>query len=236
MVPEYFITPEGYHAYKYARAAITADAVIFGFDGSKLQVLLIRRKEAPYAECWALPGGFMHMNETIEECAKRELQEETGLVSPYMKQLGVFSAVDRDPRNRVVTVAFYALVKMQSVRGGSDAKEARWCPIDEMPSLAFDHKEILGAALERLRQDLHFNPVGFELLPEKFSIPQLQRLYEAILEMHFDRRNFQKKILSTGIITALEEKAPSTRYRASTLYRFDEEQYTLMKLNFRLEF
>lgn len=237
MTPDYIKTPEGY-AYKYPRAAMTADAVIFGFDGYELQVLLIQRGIEPYKGRWAFPGGFMRMDETIEECAVRELHEETGLLSPYMQQLGIFSDVDRDPRGRIVTTAFYALVKMESVVGQDDAMDARWFPLSAVPALAFDHDHILRVALKRLREDLHFRPIGFELLPQKFSIPQLQRLYEALLEIHFDRRNFQKKMLATGILIELGEKDPTARHRAGTLYSFNKEQYDKMKRDgtLRLEF
>lgn len=237
MTPDYIKTAEGY-AYKYPRAAMTTDAVIFGFDGQELQLLLVQRGIEPYKGRWAFPGGFMRMDETIEECAVRELQEETGLLSPYMQQLGIFSDVNRDPRGRVVTTAFYALVKMADVVGQDDAMDARWFPLSAVPTLAFDHDRILRVALQRLREDLHFRPLGFELLPEKFSIPQLQRLYEAILEMHFDRRNFQKKILATGILNDLGEKDETARHRASTLYSFNKEQYDKMKRDgtLRLEF
>ena len=237
MTPDYIKTPEGY-AYEYPRAAMTADAVIFGFDGYELQVLLIQRGIEPYKGRWAFPGGFMRMDETIEECAVRELYEETGLHSPYMQQLGVFSDVNRDPRGRIVTTAFYALVKMESVVGQDDAMDACWFPISAVPTLAFDHDRILRVALKRLREDLHFRPIGFELLPQKFSIPQLQRLYEAMLDVHFDRRNFQKKMLATGILIELGEKDLSARHRAGMLYSFNKEQYDKMKRDgtLRLEF
>lgn len=253
MMQDYIKTPEGY-AYEYPRAAMTADAVIFGFDGLELRVLLVKRGVDPFRGAWALPGGFMRMDETIDECAKRELREETGLVISQLQQLGVFSSLNRDPRGRIVTTAFYALVKMEAVRGMDDAIDAGWFSIsdlvkeglDEMgrkkkivvAELAFDHAEILLAALERLREDLHFRPVGFELLPEKFSIPQLQRLYEAILEIYFDRRNFHKKMLATGILIDLGEKDPNARHRAGALFSFNEAQYVRMKREgtLRLEF
>lgn len=244
MIQDFVKTANGYE-YGYPRAAITADAVIFGFDGLKLRVLLIKRGVEPYVGKWALPGGFMRMEETIDECAKRELKEETGLDVPYLQQLGVFSAVDRDPRYRVVTVAFYALAKVEPVRGMDDAMEADWFALDEvieevrdefgrrkmrvLVDLAFDHAEILVAALERLRQDLHFEPVGFRLLPEKFSIPQVQRLYESILNVSFDRRNFHKKILTTGILIDLDEKDIYAKHRAGSLYRFNMVEYYKMK-------
>ena len=251
MIHDYVKTENGYE-YGYPRAAMTADVVIFGFDGQGLRVLLVKRGEEPYLGQWALPGGFLRMEETIEECARRELREETGLSVMNLQQLGVFSAVDRDPRYRVVTVAFYALANVAAVRGMDDAMDAAWFALEDIVAerydergrkkievlmdLAFDHKDILKAALVRLRQDLHFHPVGFDLLPEKFSIPQLQRLYEAILSVSFDRRNFHKKILTTGILIDLGEKDAYAKHRAGSLYRFDEEQYVRMKSDGTLRF
>lgn len=231
-------TADGWYSYEYPRAAMTADAVIFGFDGQDLQVLLVERGVEPYKGCWAFPGGFLKMTETIEECARRELMEETGLESGYMEQLGVFSDVERDPRGRVITTAFYALVRMTEVKGGDDAAEARWFRIKDVPRLAFDHDRILRVAVQRLREDLHFRPIGFELLPERFSIPQLQRLYESILDIRFDRRNFQKKMLSTGILVDTGEKDEAAKHRAGMLYEFNKEQYDAMKRDgsMRLEF
>ena len=164
--------------------------------------------------------------------------EETGLESGYMEQLGVFSDVARDPRGRVITTAFYALVRMTEVKGGDDAAEARWFRIKDVPRLAFDHDRILRVAVQRLREDLHFRPIGFELLPERFSIPQLQRLYESILDIRFDRRNFQKKMLSTGILVDTGEKDEAAKHRAGMLYEFNKEQYDAMKRDgsMRLEF
>ena len=140
------------------------------------------------------------MNETAEQGALRELREETALKPSSIGQLGVFSGIDRDPRERVITIAWYALVKPSEVMGGDDADEAAWFPVDDIPPLAFDHGKILRSALERLRRDIHFQPVGFNLLDDEFTIPDLQRLYEAILGVEFDRRNFQRKILASGIL------------------------------------
>lgn len=237
---DYFITEhEKYKfAYEYRRPAATADNVIFGFDGQDLKILLIKRGEEPYKDFWALPGGFLQMGETIEECARRELQEETGLAEVYAEHFGVFSDVNRDPRGRVVTVAFFALVRTMAVRGGDDAAEARWFGLKEAPRLAFDHDMILRSAQEKLRESLHFRPIGFELLGEKFSIAQLQRLYEAILNVHFDRRNFTKKMLSTEILIDLNEKDNSALGRPANLYSFNLEKYQELKSNnsFKLEF
>jgi 8-oxo-dGTP diphosphatase len=191
--------------YKYEHMAVTTDCVIFTFDDRQLKVLLVRRGGEPYKGQWAFPGGFLQTEETAEQGALRELREETSLEPSAISQLGVFSDVHRDPRERVITIAFYALVKPSAVEGGDDADEADWFPTDKLPPLAFDHGKIFAAAMERLRRDIHFQPVGFDLLDEEFTLPDLQRLYEAILGKEFDRRNFQRKILASGI---LDEAAP----------------------------
>lgn len=191
--------------YKYEHMAVTVDCVIITFEERKLKVLLVRRGGDPYKGMWAFPGGFLRTNETAEAGALRELREETSLTpSSPIVQLGVFSDVDRDPRERVITIAWYALVKPSEVVGGDDADEAAWFPVDELPPLAFDHGKIFQEAMEKLRRDIHFQPVGFELLDETFSIPDLQALYEAILGVKFDRRNFQRKILASGILDEVE--------------------------------
>lgn len=191
--------PLPYH-YKYEHMAVTTDCVIFSFDGRDLNVLLVLRGGEPYKGHWAFPGGFLQCSETAEQGALRELKEETALTPSCIEQLGAFTSVNRDPRERVITIAFFALVKHSDVAGGDDAEQARWFPVKDLPELAFDHKEIFDTALERLRRDIHFEPVGFELMDEVFTLPDLQRLYEAILGVKFDRRNFQKKILSLGIL------------------------------------
>ena len=191
--------------YKYPRPAVTTDCVIFGFDGHDLMVLLIERGADPYKGMWAFPGGFLRMDETLEECALRELKEETSLQPGMVEQFHAFSSVHRDPRERVITVAFYALVKMAEVRGGDDANDARWFKVADVPPLAFDHDYILRVAMKQLRESILLNPQGFELLGDVFSVPQLQRLYEAILGVQFDRRNFYRKIMQLGILDPVEE-------------------------------
>ena len=195
--------------YKYEHMAVTTDCVIFTYEDWKLKVLLVRRGGEPFKGQWAFPGGFLGMDETAEEGALRELREETALVPSAIGQLGVFSDVDRDPRERVITIAWYALVKPAEVSGGDDADEAAWFPVDALPPLAFDHRKIFEEAMERLRRDIHFQPVGFDLLDDEFTIPDLQRLYETILGVKFDRRNFQRKLLSTGILEEADDDAPS---------------------------
>ena len=228
---------ENMYCYKYPHPAVTTDCVIFGFDGERLQVLLVERGIEPYKGKWAFPGGFLKMDETAEEGALRELREETGLERAYIQQFHTFSDPHRDPRERVITIAYYALVKIQEVHGGDDAASARWFPLSEIPSLAFDHDYILRMATQRLREEIHFQPVGFELLPEKFTIKELQALYEAILGISFDRRNFAKKMLHLEILTELDETVWPTSKREAKLYRFNPDKYEELKQKcFKLEF
>ena len=228
---------ENKYCYKYPHPAVTTDCVIFGFNGERLQVLLIERGIEPYKGHWAFPGGFLKMDETAEEGAKRELKEETGLADAYIQQLHTFSNPDRDPRERVITIAYYALVKIQEVKGGDDAASARWFPLDDIPPLAFDHDYILRMATQRLREQIHFQPIGFELLPEKFTIKELQSLYEAILGINFDRRNFAKKMLHLEILTELDETVWPTPKREARLYKFNADKYEeLKRKGFRIEF
>ncbi len=193
------------YTYEYPHPAVATDCVVFGFNGKNLEILLIERGIEPYKGMWAFPGGFMKMDETAEVCALRELKEETGLDIHILKQLGAFSGVHRDPRERVVSVAFYALVRPSDVAGGDDARKARWFAINEVPQLAFDHDYILRKAMQQLRKDIHFEPIGFELLETSFTMADLQRLYEAILGVHFDRRNFEKKMLQTCILQSYDD-------------------------------
>ena len=169
-----------YH-YKYPHPSVTTDCVIFGFDGTRLNVLLIERGNDPYKGCWAFPGGFLNMDESALEGAKRELYEETGLRDAYIHQFHAFSAPDRDPRERVISIAYFALVRLTDVKAGDDAAKAQWFPLDEIPPLAFDHDKMLREALKAHRRMIHFEPIGVELLPENFTKTQLQSLYEAIL-------------------------------------------------------
>ncbi len=212
---------------RYPRPSLTVDCVVFGLDEEGLKVMLIQRGREPFAGRWALPGGFVSMDETLDEAARRELEEETGIDELYLEQLYSFGAVDRDPRGRVVTVAYYALVNLseQRVRASSDARCAGWFSASEPPELAFDHDRILSTALERLRGKLRYEPVGFELLPRKFTLTQLQGLYEKILERPLDKRNFRKKVLGSGLIVELGETEQDVAHRAARLHRFDRSRY-----------
>lgn len=177
------------------------------------------------------------MNESAEEGALRELQEETGLTGAYIEQFYTFSDPKRDPRERVITIAYYALVRIQEVKGGDDAAKAQWFALDEVPQLAFDHDLILRRALKRLRERIHFEPIGFELLPDKFTMKELQTLYEAILEMKFDRRNFAKKMLHFDLLNQLDETVWPTAKREANLFSFNKENYEeFKKKGFQLEF
>ena len=225
-----------YH-YKYPHPSVTTDCVIFGFDGTRMKVLLVQRGVEPYKGRWAFPGGFLQMDESAEEGALRELREETGLSGAFIRQFHTFSAPDRDPRERVITIAFYALVRIEEVTGGDDAADARWFALDEVPQLAFDHDQILRTAEQALRQQIHFEPVGFELLPEKFTLRELQNLYEAILGVRFDKRNFSNKINRLGLLEPLDEKVNPSRKKEATLFRFNKTKYDELKQKgFRLEF
>ena len=177
------------------------------------------------------------MDETAEGCAKRELEEETGLKNASVEQFYTFSDVNRDPRERVITVAHYALVKLSEVKGGDDATSAKWFDLETIPSLAFDHDRILRMALSRLKERICFEPIGFELLPELFTMTELQNLYEAILEVKFDRRNFYNKMLKLGILTEAVPRPANASRRTPSKYRFNAGKYTELKQKgFRLEF
>lgn len=225
------------YCYKYPHPSVTTDCVIFGFDGSKLKVLLIERGIEPYKGRWAFPGGFLNMEESAEEGALRELQEETGLTGAYIEQFHTFTDPKRDPRERVITIAYYALVRIQDVKGGDDAAKAQWFALDEIPQLAFDHDMILSMAQSRLRERIHFQPIGFELMPEKFTMKDLQELYEAILGVRFERSNFAKKMLHYELVEQLEETVWPTPKREARLYRFNKKNYEeFKKKGFQLEF
>ena len=225
------------YQYKYPHPNVTTDCVIFGFDGKKLNVLLVERGIEPFKGQWAFPGGFLKMDESAEEGALRELREETGLKEAYIRQFYTFSAPNRDPRERVVTIAYYALVKMQEVKGGDDAAKAEWFALDEVPELAFDHELILRKAIKELRKQIHFEPIGFELLPAKFTIKELQLLYEAILNVKFDRRNFYNKMKHLGILTQLDETVFNSPKKESFLFKFNNKKYEELKQKgFRQEF
>lgn len=226
------------HTYQYPRAALTVDCVVFGYDEGELKVLLIQRALDPFKNRWALPGGFVRVEETLDEAARRELGEEAGLKNVFLEQLYTFGALDRDPRERVVSVAYYALVKLSDHRAkaATDAANAEWFPMSKTPRLAFDHADILATALARLKGKVRYQPIGFELLPPKFTLSQLQHLYETVLEADLDKRNFRKKVLDFGLLVPLKETLMAGRHRPAQLFRFDADKYEkLRKRGFNFE-
>lgn len=229
---------KGKYCYEYPRPALTTDCIIFGFDNYDLKILLIERAHEPYKNKWALPGGFVNMDEKTEDGALRELYEETGLKNVFIEQLYTFSDVDRDPRGRVVSVAYFALIKLEdySIHAGDDASQAEWFSVNDLPELAFDHDMIIEVAKERLSGKIRYQPIGFELLPPMFTLTQLQNLYEVILQRELDKRNFRKKILKMDLLIPLEEKQKNVRHKAARYYKFDKEKYEeLTKKGFNFE-
>ena len=221
--------------YPYPRAALTVDCVVFGFDDGALKILLIRRGIEPFKNRWALPGGFVQPDETLDAAARRELQEETGLRDVYQEQLYTFGEIERDPRERVISVAYFALVRRADhlPAAATDAAEAAWFEVENVPALSFDHAVILKMALERLRGKIRWQPIGFELLPKKFTLSQFQALYEAILGRELDKRNFRKKLLTLDLLVALEETTTAGSRRPAQLFRFDQRKYkTLTRKGF----
>ncbi|MDQ8202344.1 NUDIX domain-containing protein [Pelagicoccus sp. SDUM812003] len=219
------------YTYDYPRPALTVDAVIFGLDEDELKILLIQRAGEPFKGSWAFPGGFVEMDETTEEAVQRELEEETGIKDVFLEQLYTFSGVQRDPRERVVSVAYFGLVKPSGLRmaAASDAQDVRWFAIDQIPDLAFDHREILQVALKRLRGKIRYEPIGFELLPPEFTMSQLLRLYSNALGKPVDKRNFIRKIKKFGILNELPKKRRDGAHRPATLYSFNGEKYRQLK-------
>lgn len=238
-------------AYEYPHPAVTADCVVFGYDGKEVKVLLVRRgqekeasKSAHVGE-WALPGGFLKMlpeheaDITIRHTAARELKEETGLTLPVedLREVGAYSEKNRDPRERVITIAHYALVKLSDVKANTDADKAEWFSWGDVPHLAFDHDKILRDAFICLKKAIHFEPVGFELLPDVFTLPQLQNLYESILGVHFDRRNFANKMKHFGMLLEVDDGTARHGTRTPIKYKFDKDNYDRLKQSgFQLEF
>jgi 8-oxo-dGTP diphosphatase len=208
---------------------VTVDIVIFTIHSGKLNVLLVKRGIPPFKGYAALPGGFVRDPESLEQAAERELREETGVVDVYLEQLYSFGDANRDPRGRIITVAYYALIAAdRTLLAGGDAAGAQWYPIKNLPELAFDHKSILEYALERLRNKLEYTTVGFQLLPAKFTLPELQEVYEAILDKPLDKRNFRRKIELLKILKPLSEFR-STGRKPARLYRFIATRFEKLK-------
>ena len=210
---------------------VTVDVVIFALRDWELQVLLIERSLPPFEGRWALPGGFVREGESLEAAARRELGEETGVRNVYLEQLYTFGDPDRDPRGRVITVAYYALLTGDAVPlvAGTDAGAAMWMPARKHPPLAFDHERILNNALDRLSNKLEYTTVGFQLLPKKFTLSQLQRVYEAVLGRQLDKRNFRRKIALLGVLKALDEWVRDGPSRPAQLHRFSAKRFERLR-------
>lgn len=209
---------------------VTVDIVIFTLRRASLQVLLVKRGVPPFEGQYAIPGGFLREGESLEEAALRELYEETGVRNVFLEQLYTFGDPARDPRGRVITVAYYALMGSGklSLQAGADAAEARWFPTQQLPHLAFDHKAIIEYAVERLRNKVEYTTVGFQLLPEKFTLGELQGVYEAILGRRLDKRNFRRKIAILGILKPLREWQ-DTGHKPAQLFRFAAKRFERLK-------
>jgi len=235
------------YTYDHPRPAVTTDVIVFTFQSEELRVLLVQRRRKPFVDAWALPGGFVEMDETLEDAAQRELTEETNVRDIYLEQLYTFGDPGRDPRGRVISVAYMALLSLdqaaaQAVRAGDDAGDARWWNVYAPPPLAFDHDRILDYALQRLRWKLEWTALGFLLLPEEFTLSELQKVYETVLDQPLDKRNFRRKMLSA---TTQDDDCPSTAvleetgnyregdHRPAKLYRFSARAIELEQVRRR---
>ncbi len=209
------------------KPAVTVDMIVFTIKEDKLLVLLVKRKIEPFKDMWAIPGGFVKTKESLEDAAKRELEEETGVKDVYLEQLYTFGEPKRDPRGRVITVAYFALVNSEKIKlkADTDAAAAEWFMINKLPELAFDHDKILDYAIKRLRWKLEYTTVAFSLLPEKFTLSQLQKIYEIVFNQKFDKRNFRKKIKELGILKELNETRMGGAHRPALLYSFRSRTY-----------
>jgi 8-oxo-dGTP diphosphatase len=212
-----------YDPARYERPSVTVDVVILTVRDRRIEVLLVKRRHWPDEGMWAIPGGFVAMQESLEDAARRELEEETGVRDVYIEQLYTFGDPGRDPRGRVITVVYYALISADElqVRAADDAADAGWFAAYHLPPLAFDHEKILAYTLQRLRGKLEYTAIGFQLLPEEFTLRELQEVYEAILNRRLDKSNFRKKVLSTGILEQTLDVRKVGQHRPAALYRFN---------------
>lgn len=220
---------------------VAVDAIVFGYSKTDgVSVLLIQRKYEPFKNSWAIPGGFVLEDESLEDAVRRELLEETGVELNYLEQLYTFGDPGRDPRQRIIAIAYFGLVKAsqyQELKASTDAENAKWFGIRKIPPLAFDHKQILSVAIERLRAKVRYQPIGFELLDKKFPFSDLEKLYTALLDRDINRRNFSKKILSFGFLEETGELSKSeSKGRPSKIYQFNQKRYReLLKEGFHFE-
>lgn len=210
---------------------LSVDAVVFGYEAGKISIILIKRKYEPFKGKWAIPGGFVLKDESLETAVERELEEETGITINYLEQLYTFGALDRDPRGRVVSVAYFGLVRPNTFKiiAATDAEQVQWFPINNLPDLSFDHQTILNAAIKRLQAKITYEPIGFELLDAKFPFSDLEKLYTTLLGRAVDRRNFRKKIIGLNILDELDEKVSKGSGRPANLFQFNEKRYFHLK-------
>ena len=210
---------------------LSVDAVVFGYEEGNISVLLIKRKYEPFKGKWAIPGGFVENEESLENAVERELFEETGVKINYLEQLYTFGKPKRDPRGRVVTVAYFGLVRPNAfiISASTDAEQVQWFHINELPKLSFDHKEIINTAIERLQAKITYEPIGFELLDKKFPFSDLEKIYTTLLGRGIDRRNFRKKIKSINVLDELDEKTSKGSGRPANLFQFNKKRYFQLK-------
>ncbi|KKT86189.1 MAG: NUDIX hydrolase [Candidatus Collierbacteria bacterium GW2011_GWA2_44_99] len=217
---------KGYDVTKYDRPSLAVDVLLFTIDSDHLKILLVRRKDEPFKDSWSLPGGFVKMNESLDEAAVRELEEESGVKNVYLEQLYTFGSPKRDPRTRVISVTYMALVTKShwSLRASGDVYQAEFFPIADLPKLAFDHQDIFLYGLERLRSKLGYTNISFGLLPDHFTLTDLQNVYEVILNKSLDKRNFRKKMLSIDLLLPVGVKSSGGAHRPAELYRFKKKE------------
>jgi len=210
---------------------LSVDAVVFGYEEGNISVLLIKRKYNPFKGKWAIPGGFVENNESLEDAVERELFEETGIKINYLEQLYTFGKPDRDPRGRVVSIAYFGLVRPNAFKiyASTDAEQVQWFNVNELPKLSFDHKKILNTAIERLQSKITYEPIGFELLDKKFPFSDLEKLYTTLLGREIDRRNFRKKMVGLNVLDELAEKVSKGSGRPANLFQFNQKRYFQLK-------
>ncbi len=215
------------------QTAFSVDNIIFGFDEGNLKILLIKRREDPFAGMWALPGDIVRHDENLKDAAFRVLDQLTGVKDLFLEQVFTFGKVDRHPKGRVITVAYYSLINIAGVdiRPASFAEQVAWREVRAIESLAFDHYKIMNTCLAKLKREVKFRPIGFELLPQKFTLSQLQSLYEVVLEKELDKRNFRKKLLSMNVLETSHETQQNVAHRPAKLYSFDADKYEEAKRN-----